>query len=355
MIKKMVCGGHKEGIMKKLRVGIIGLGNIFIMHAKSVLDIENAELVAICDIKEDRAKRHSKEIGCKYYLDYKEMLEKENLDVVHICTPHYLHSCMTVDALNMGINVLTEKPMSINYEDAKDMLDASKKTGKTLGVIFQNRYNAGSKLIKDTLKSGELGKVLSARSMVTWDRSDEYYQGSDWKGTWDKEGGGVLIDQAIHTLDLMRWFIDSDIDYIDANISNRAHKIIEVEDSSEGVVKFKSGVFGSFFVINYHTYDAPTEIELHCEKGMVKMISDTAYIKFNDGREYIANPNPTEMFNYGDVKQYWGVSHIKQIEDFYNALLNGEKMLMSAEEALETQKMINAIYDSGKQNKRIIF
>ncbi|SHF67879.1 Predicted dehydrogenase [Caldanaerobius fijiensis DSM 17918] len=341
--------------MKKFRVGIVGCGNIFPMHAYSIKLLDNAEIVAVCDIKEDRAKQKAEELGCKYYLDYKEMIDKENLDVVHICTPHYLHPPICIYAANKGVNVLTEKPMSIKLEDADAMIKACDDNNVTLGVIFQNRYNAGSQLIKKTLESGELGKIISGKAMVTWKRTDEYYSQSDWKGTWDKEGGGVIIDQAIHTLDLMRWFVGDEIEYVDAVIGNRAHEIIEVEDSAEGVIKYKNGVVTGFWAINYYGYDAPVEIELYCEKGIVKMAADKAVIKFNDGREFSADRNPNETFNYGNVKSYWGVSHAKQIRKYYEALEKGEKPEIDGREARKTQAMICAIYESGKNRKRIIF
>ncbi|GKX28393.1 oxidoreductase [Vallitalea longa] len=337
------------------RVGIVGCGNIYPMHAYPVNELECTEVVAICDIKEDRAKAKSQELGCKYYTDYKEMIDKENLDVIHICTPHYMHPPIAIYAAQKKVNVLTEKPMSIKLEDAKKMIDTAKDNDVTLGVIFQNRYNKGSQLIKRTLESGELGKIISGKLSVTWDRSDEYYTKSDWKGTWDKEGGGVIIDQAIHTMDLMRWLIDSEIEYIDANISNRAHEIIEVEDSAEGVIKYKNGIFTGFYAINYYGYDAPVEIEIYCENGIASMKADKATIKFNDGRTFIADADPNETFDYGNVKSYWGVSHIKQIKNYYNSLLNGTKPDITGEEAYKTQKMICAIYDGGKQKKRIMF
>lgn len=341
--------------MKKYRVGIVGCGNIFPMHAFPVSQLENCELVAVCDVKEERVKAKANEFGCKDYLDYKEMIKKENLDVIHICTPHHMHAPVAIYAAKNKVNVLTEKPMSIKYADAKEMVDTAKDNNVTLGVIFQNRYNPGSVLIKSALDSGKLGKIYGGKLSVTWDRSDEYYSHSDWKGTWDKEGGGVIIDQAIHTMDLMRWFINSDIEYVDAVIGNRAHEIIEVEDTAEGVIKYKNGVLAAFHAINYYTYDAPVEIELHCEKGVVKMIADTASIKYNDGKEVIVGNNPNETFDYGNVKSYWGVSHIKQIKNYYKALSEGVKPDVTGEEALKTQKMINAIYDGGKTSKRIYF
>lgn len=342
--------------MKKFKVAIIGCGNIFPMHAVSVSHLENAELVAVCDIKEDRAKAKAKEFNCKYYLDYKEMIDKEEIDVIHICLPHYLHPIVAIYAANAHKNILTEKPMAIKLSDAEAMIEAAKNNNVTLGVIFQNRYNPGSILIKNCLENGELGKILAGKLAVTWDRSDEYYSHSDWKGTWDKEGGGVIIDQAIHTMDLMRWFVNSEIDYVDANISNRAHDIIEVEDSAEGVIKYKNGVVTAFHAINYYTYDAPVELELHCEKGTAKMIADKAIVTLNDGREFIADKNPNETFEYGgSVKRYWGVSHTKQIANYYKCLEAGVKPEITGDDAVKTQKMICAIYDSGKMKKRITF
>lgn len=342
--------------MKKLRAGIVGCGNISPMHYLSVSGLECAEVAAVCDIKEDRAKSKSKELGCPCYTDYKEMIDKADLDVVHVCTPHYLHAPIAIYAANAKKNILTEKPMSIKLSDAEAMIKAAKDNGVTLGVIFQNRYNAGSILIKDTLQSGALGRILSGKAVVTWNRSDDYYGKSDWKGTWDKEGGGVIIDQAIHTLDLMRWFVGSEIEYVDANIGNRAHDKIEVEDTAEGVIKYKNGVVTGFFTINYYTYDAPVEIELHCEKGIVKMVADRAHIKFNDGREFIADNNPNETFNYGNgAKGYWGVNHVKQIRNYYQCLLDGKKPDITGEDAIKTQKMICAIYESGKTHKRVTF
>ncbi|AOZ94054.1 Gfo/Idh/MocA family protein [Paenibacillus crassostreae] len=340
--------------MSKFKVGIIGCGNIFPMHASSIQLSDTAELVAICDNKEERAKQAAEKYNCNFYTNYEEMLDKEEIDVVHICTPHYLHASMTKYVASKGKHILTEKPMSITTEEAREMVDVCESNGVTLGVIFQNRYNPGSQLIKDAIMNGSLGQVLGAKCSVTWNRSDEYYSQSDWKGTWEKEGGGVLIDQAIHTMDLMRWFVGEEIEYVDAQIGNRAHEIIEVEDSVEGVIKFKNGIFGGFFAINYYSYDAPVEIEVHCVKGIAKMVADKATIKYSDGKEVTVDKNPNEVIDYGEgVKIYWGVSHMKQIRDYYEALKNGETPFIDGKEALKTQEMISGIYQSGKEHQRI--
>ena len=282
--------------MKKLKTCIIGCGNIFPMHAVSVTRCPETELVAVCDVKEDRAKAKAEEFGCKYYLDYKEMIDKEQPDVVHLCLPHYLHPIVAIYCEERGINVLTEKPMSIELKDAKAMIDTAKAHNVTLGCIFQNRYNAGTVLVKDLLDRGELGKIKSAKLAVTWDRSDKYYTSSDWKGTWDKEGGGVIIDQAIHTMDMLRYLVNEEIDFVDATIANRGHAIIDVEDSAEGIIKYKSGLLTAFHAINYYSYDAPVEIEMDCEKALVKKLGEPV-----ESREYRMKIMGEEDFrSYGE-------------------------------------------------------
>nr|MDA3847400.1 gfo/Idh/MocA family oxidoreductase [Vallitaleaceae bacterium] len=145
------------------------------------------------------------------------------------------------------------------------------------------------------------------------------------------------------------------IEYVDAHISNRAHEIIEVEDSAEGVIKYKSGVITGFYTVNYYGYDAPVEIELYCEHGIVKMVADKATVTMNDGSVFIADKNPNESFNYGNVKGYWGVSHVKQINQFYDSIQSGKELDVTAADAYKTQEMVSAIYESGKTGKRIIF
>ena len=340
---------------KKYRVGIIGCGNIFPMHAYPVNELDCCELVAVCDNKKDRADKSAKMFKCKAYYDYKKMIDNEKLDVVHVLTPHFEHPPQTIYALEKGCHVMTEKPMSTKFSDTVAMVETAEKTGKTLGVIFQNRYNPGSVLAKKTLDSGELGNVLGAKMNVTWMRTDEYYSKSDWKGTWDKEGGGVMIDQAIHTIDLLQWLIDSDVEYVKCHYENRTHKLIEVEDVADGVIQFKNGVMASFYTINYYSTDADIEIELHCEKGKINITADTCTISFKDGRVYEAGPVPGETFDYGDVKGYWGVSHIKQIDAFYDSLNKGERPFIDGKEAMKTMRIVLSLYDSGRTKEKIVF
>jgi predicted dehydrogenase len=260
---------------------------------------------------------------------------------------------VAIAAMKAGCHVLTEKPMSIDLADAEAMVATAKETGKTLGVIFQNRYNAGSVLIKSVLEHGTLGNILAAKATLTWYRPDEYYSKSDWKGTWDKEGGGVIIDQAIHTFDLVRYFIDDEIEYIDCHIANREHESIEVEDVADGVMGFKNGVKAAFWANNYYSHDDEVQIDIACENGTIRMIAEEAHVKYYDGREFIAKPDPNDSFDYGGGPSYWGASHVKQIDQFYEALADGEEPEINGEIALETQRMVCAMYKSGKTGKRV--
>ncbi len=352
--------------MKKFKVGIIGCGRISPFHGMPAKNQENVSLVACCDLDEERAKDRAKLFGCKKtYTDFEEMIKKEKLDVVHICLPHYLHSPVAVRAMELGCHVLTEKPMAISMKQAKAMVDASKKTGKTLGVIFQNRYNPGSLLVKNCLDSGRLGAIKAAKCNVTWCRPPEYYTCSNWKGTWDMEGGGAIIDQAIHTIDLMCWFIGygekgANLDYADVSLANRDHHnlrnssgaLVDVEDCADGLIAFKDGVKASFWVMNYYSHDASIEIELTCEYGIAKITAEEGKVSFYDGREMIARPNPNDTFDYGGGPTYWGASHSKQITDFYEALAAGETPVINGEFIYNTtHKMIMGLYESGKTGK----
>ena len=335
-----------------LNVGIIGCGNIFTMHATSAAHLENAKIVGVCDIKKDRADKAAKKYGAKAYYDYKEMINDASLDVVHICVPHYMHPIISKYAIEHGINVLCEKPISINYSDGLINVKLAEEKNVKYGIIFQCRYNDTSKLIKENLENGKLGKVISARVVLTWCKPDSYYSLSDWKGTWDKEGGGVIIDQAIHSLDLANWFINDEPVRVQASIANRGHSIMEVDDTGEGFIQYKNGATLSFWAMNNYGCDEPIEIRLLCENGKAVMSYDEAEISFNDGTVLSTKQQPDGIY-YEGGKEYWGFRHIRQIADFYDAVENDRQPDISGKEALKIQRIICAIYRSGKTNSAI--
>jgi len=334
--------------LKSLTAAIIGLGNIAPMHAKSLTEI-GVKITAVCDKNKSIAESFALGLpSCAAFDDYNEMLEKADFDVLHICLPHFLHAPVAIAALKKGVHVLTEKPMATTVEDAEDMISAARESKKTLGVIFQNRYSPGAALIKSALESGELGTVKGGWIRVTWNRPESYYAISDWKGKWATEGGGALINQSIHCFDLMNFFLGEPT-AIDASIANRAHPSIEVEDVAEGVVTYGTAPI-SFFVNTYHLYDAPAALELICENGYATLTGEEATITMNNGQQKTSAID-TEAQKRFRMKSYWGVSHIKQIEDFYKSLATGEPVKIDGTEALRTQRLVNGIYESAKTGR----
>jgi len=272
------------------------------------------------------------------------MFLKEDLDVVHICLPHYLHTVVARDAFEAGIHVISEKPMSIEYDDAARTVELAEKLNLKYGVIFQCRYNTPSQIIKERITSGKLGAVKCGRTTLTWYRPEDYYHLSDWKGTWDKEGGGVIIDQAIHSLDLANWFIGSTPVEVQSTLHNRNHPTMMVEDSAEGLIKYENGSLLSFFAMNNYFIDEPIEVRLYCENGTVRLSYEEATITYSDGTsEHVVN-EPQQIVSYTGGKPYWSTQHAVQIYQFYKAVLGIEPLEISGREALKTQKIICDIY-----------
>jgi predicted dehydrogenase len=333
--------------MEKIKVGIIGCGRISIRHFDAALECEEAELVACADIKPERADEAAKTYGIHAYYSYEDMIKNEELDAVQLCLPHYLHSKVAIYAMKNGLDVITEKPMDIDIESAERAVAVSKETGRKFGVISQCRYNDSAQLVKCAVKSGKLGKIISARSTLTWTRSDDYYSHSDWKGTWDKEGGGVVIDQAIHSIDLVRWIVDDEIESLSCNMANRGHKTITVEDTAEGFIRFSHGTTYAFWCMNNYGCDEPIEIRLLCEKGKAVFGYNEATITYNDGSVEEVKNTPKIL----NGKDYWGNRHVRQLSNFYRACLGLEELEIDGDEALKTHRLICEMYDKGGMKK----
>jgi predicted dehydrogenase len=335
-----------------MKAAIAGLGDIAPMHVKS-LEVLGVEITAVCDKndKKDKNDKNEKNVpkNAKFFTDYNEMLTRGGFDVLHICLPHHPHAPVAIAALEKNIHVLCEKPMASTLSDAEKMVSAAQKSKAFLSIIFQNRFSPGAELIKSTLESGELGKPVGGWLRVTWNRDEAYYSNSDWRGKIATEGGGVLINQSIHTFDLMNLFLGNPT-FTSASIANRAHPSIEVEDVAEGVIHY--GEIGeipvSFFVNTYHPYNAPASLEIICQNGSAALTGEDATITFQNGKTITAGPDTAMQKELG-MKSYWGVSHIKQIQAFYAALKNNQPPTPTAEDALRTQRLISDIYESSKE------
>ncbi|MFW5980764.1 MAG: Gfo/Idh/MocA family protein [Halanaerobiaceae bacterium] len=332
----------------KLEVAIIGCGNIYKTHADAIQKSEKAELIAVADIKEDRAREAGLEYSCDYYAEYEEMLKDDNIDVVHICTPHYLHSPMSIKSLEAGKNVLVEKPIAENVDAARKLLKKSKACDDLhLGVVFQNRYNNTSQKAKELITDGELGEIRGIKGIVTWHRNEKYYQQDPWRGKWDTEGGGVLINQSIHTLDLIQW-LGGGVKAVKGSFDTRVlDDVIEVEDTAEATLYYKNGTVGLFYATNCFTTNSPIEIEIHGEKGLLK-ITDNDLILTKEGKTSSIQDDDTDT----DYKSYWGKGHQTLIEDFYDNILKGERNYVTAEAGIKSLEIIEGIYQSAGTDHR---
>jgi predicted dehydrogenase len=329
---------------KKFKVAVIGCGTIAKTHLISLSLIPNCEVTALCDTVGERAEKYASEFSktAKIYTSYIEMLENEELDAVHICTPHYLHSKMTIDALNRGVNVFLEKPLCISLSEIDEMIEAERKSSARASVCFQNRLNDSFLYAKNIVENSD--EKFNAYATVFWYRSKEYYEADEWRGKWATEGGGVMINQAIHTIDLMISLLGNPKS-VTATISNHHLKdTIEVEDSSEGVIEFENGSVGNFYVTNAAPVGDRITLVLNSKSTKIEI----------RGQDISVNGKSIDFpktISYLD-KEYYGSRHPDIIKNFYEALSTGADMPVSLKSASKVIKVILAAYKS--HDKKII-
>lgn len=336
--------------MSKLKVGIVGCGRISVVYKNAFMKCQDlVEVKYAVDKVKERAEAFSEEFdGCSFSDRFENILDQD-LDVVHICTPHFLHKEQVIRCLEKGFNVLTEKPLAITMSDADEMIEAAGKSGKKFGVILQNRYINGVQEAKKVIVEGKLGKIVGAWSHLTWCRPPSYYQ-CDWKGSWDKEGGGVLIDQAIHSIDLVQYLVGSPVEWIHGQIDNRILKTVEVEDVADAVIGFKNGCIYSLFACNYYTSNSPIQIEIMGEKGKINLKGFDVTINI-EGNKYEVKPARTEGKSGG--QDYWGVFHYHEIRDFYKSVINNGPLTIEGKEGRAALEIVLGVYQSSKEKKKI--
>lgn len=336
--------------MKKMRSAIIGCGNIYMNHSNAIFNSDFSELAAVVDINENRAKSAAEKYNCIYYLDYKEILKDNSIDVVHVCTPHFLHSTMAIDSIQAGKHVLVEKPLGISVKRVEEMIDAKNKYNKHLAVAFQNRYNDTSIKAKEIIEQGALGKIRGIKAIVTWNRDKQYYLGDEWRGKWETEGGGVLINQSIHDLDLMQW-LGGPIDSVKGNADLRIlSDVIEVEDTADATIRFKSGAVGIFYATNCYSMNSSVLIEIHLDDGVLR-IEEGKLKLIQMGTETLLC---CDTSSDSVEKSYWGVGHKKMIRSFYESILRDDtRGYVTGEEGIKSLQIIEEIYKSSL-NKEIL-
>lgn len=334
---------------QKLNFALIGCGRIGARHAEHIDNI--GILKAVCDTDDSKAIQFGDRFSCASYNDMDELLAKEkNMDVVSICTPNGLHSLHTIKALRKGFHVLVEKPMAISVFDCGEMIKEAEKANKLLFIVKQNRFNPPIVAVKKLIENNTLGKIFSVQLNCFWNRSNKYYQESNWKGT-KKMDGGILFTQFSHFIDLLYWFF-GDVKEVKSYLGNFNHKeIIEFEDTGVAILKFYSGIIAtSHFTINSYAKNMEGSLTIFAEKGTIKIggqyLNELEY-QMIDGEKIISVDKGNPPNNYGEYTGSMS-NHADVYKNIVDVLGNNGIIATSGYEGLKTVEIINKIYESYK-------
>jgi len=322
-----------------LKVAVIGLGDISKIHIPAIQANPNAQLAAVCGLDESLKDTIP---GVNFYTDYQVMLEKESLDCVHVCLPHYLHYPVTKACVEKGVHVFQEKPLSLNTQEGLALAKLEEENQDVkICVCFQNRFNESFEMLRDIVGSGQYGKIIGIKGLVTWFRPKEYYNVKPWRGKMEFAGGGVMINQALHTIDLIQ-LLGGEIDRIRGSIDQLLDYGVEVEDTAAAHIQFKNGAKGLFFATNANAENSSVELEVLLEKGKF-VIKDSVLNRVNeDGTK----EELMEDAKMPGTKFYYGASHVKLINRFYSCIASGTESDVPVKDALISIKMIDAIRQS---------
>lgn len=336
-----------------MNFGIIGYGVIGDVHAEVIENIEGAKLVAIATHTEAKAREAAEKHHCDYYTDYHEMLRREDIDIVSICLPSGRHGEAAIAAAEAGKHCIVEKPIEISADRAERMIDAFEQRGLKLSVIFQHRFDRSTQLIREAIEKDSLGKLNYGSAKVLWFRDEAYYQNQGWRGTWAGDGGGALMNQAIHSIDLLQYFMGP-VDAICGKCDTLYHQTMETEDLGVALLRFQSGAIG---VIEGTTLAYPglyTEISVFGQEGSAIIKNDALHFyHMAKGKE----PQFEELMENGDEYLYYGcynlMPYIRQYKDVMEAIKQNREPLVSGREGLKSVKIVTSIYESSKRNEWI--
>lgn len=347
--------------MKNGKIGyaVAGLG-VGKAHVDAAAEYDRCNLVAVCDlIQEKMDKVAARYPGTKTYLDFDEMLKDPEIDIISIALPSAMHADFAVKALEAGKNILVEKPIDITVEAALRIEEARVRTGKTVGVVHQNRNNAVMKPIKEAVDSGRLGKQVLGTFAVKWYRDQRYYD-NGWHGTWAMDGGGSLINQAVHTVDLMQWLM-GDVASVHSTMGIYNHSI-ETEDMTASLITFKSGAAATFVSTTCAYPGLSTDIQLYGTGGSIE--ADADILK----RWRFADAEDEEDEEEEMLDRYSGgnraaersdpalvTGHASMVRDIVDAVLDGRDPQIMPLEAIKSVRIVRAVYESAKTGRTIYF
>ena len=336
----------------KVSFAIVGCGRIAQRHAEHINN--KAQLTAVCDIVKEKADEMAKKYGARAYYSLEELLaaEKDQIDVLSVCSPNGLHAQHAILGLKSGVHVLCEKPMALTAQDCGEMIKAGERTNRRLFAIKQNRFNPPVEAVKNIIEEGRLGKILSVQLSCFWNRNPDYYQNS-WKGTKDLDGG-TLYTQFSHFIDLLYWLV-GDVKNVQAYMGNYAHQgIIEFEDTGVVIVEFQNGAIGTInYTVNSYQKNMEGSLTLFGEKGTVKIggqyLNELEYQQIEGYR--IENlPEGNKANNYGNYQGSMS-NHDKVYDNLIEVLQHNATISTSSFEGLKTVEIIEKIYRSAQTVK----
>src|SRR3954467_489795 len=321
---------------------VIGCGTISVVHLGAITGLDGVDLVGVCNTDADRAAEVGEKYGVPWFTDHAELLATVRPQVVHVCTPHNQHVPVAIDSLDAGVAVLVEKPVAHTVGEAERLLAANRAhPGVQVGVCLQNRYNASVQAARGLLGTGELGRVLGGSATLLWHRDPAYYEARPWRGRVRESGGGVLINQAIHTLDLLEWLL-GDVVQVRSHTGRYAlDGVVDVEDTAYVLLDHAGGARSVVFATVTNVADSPVTIEIVTE-GAVLLIRDDLTVTYADGRvEAVAEPRVDT-----GGRAYWGASHALLIADFYSQLGKPGPFWIDPQEGARSLRLVQRIYQS---------
>lgn len=346
--------------MKKVGFGIIGCGNIGPVHAQAIAAVKNATLVGVSDVVEASARKLAEAYGADTYTDYKEMLKRPDLQAVSLCVPSGLRAEIAVACAKAGKHVLSEKPLDVTTKRIDKIINATKENKVLLGCIFQSRFAEGSQHIRKALDEGRFGKLVLGDAYIKWYRSQAYYDSGAWRGTWKLDGGGALMNQGIHQIDLLQWFMGP-VKSVQATCRTIAHKGLEVEDLATAMLEFKNGALGVIEGSTAIWPGHPARVEVHGTEGSA-ILEDGKIITWQFSKKKPIDKK-IEAAMQGESELGSGAAdplaslkiegHRRQIEDFSKAILNGTSPSIKGEDGRVAVNLIESIYKAAKTGKKI--
>ena len=355
--------------MKKIKTAIIGCGKVGHLHAKALAEMDNAELVAVYDSDIARADAYAENYSAVAFNSIEKMVKDAGVEVAVVCSPHPLHRDCSLPALNAGAHVIVEKPLASTLRDCDDIIETAKKNNLIVGTISQRRFYRPCMRIRDAIDAGKLGKpVLGTVTMHGW-RDENYYNSDPWRGSWKHEGGGVLVNQAPHQIDLLLWYM-GEVDTVYGAWANLNHPYIEVEDTAIAVIRFKSGALGNIVVSNSQNPALYGNVHVFGSNGAAAGVQTDGGAMFIAGMSSITEPPVNDMWTVpGEEGRPWNKEdsdfflsidfmnyyHERQIEDFLRAVLNGTRPLITGQDGRKTVEIFTAIYRSNRDRAPVKF